>query len=570
MPFCSALTNQRSSSIHVLTLQEFQHTSFFSCSFFKIWFSYHLGKTHVQMLLNLKNPELFIGFVCPIGVDLANLIGITEEILGELDYKCQRVKLSDTIIEIERYNEACSCEQTEERRLRKLMSAGDHLRETTKRGDAVMMCAINKIQLIRASITNDKSIPAPRTAYLIDSIKHPEEMALLKATYGKLFFCFSVSDTRENRVSALAKRLAKSDMNYDADSHRGIAETLIERDQKSDGKDFRQNVHDAFPLSDAFVATTSSRPVRDNVQRILETWFGHPFHTPTKDEYGMFLAKAAASRSADLSRQVGAAILTENGEVLSVGCNEVPHPQGRYVWDGDSFDKRDFKIGYDSTARMKTQIISEILKRFSENEWLNADLAGKPIKSLVEQLLTNDKEILRGTRVTSIIEFGRVVHAEMTAITECARRGISTNNSTLFCTTFPCHMCARHIIAAGIRRVVYIEPYPKSMARELYEGIISVNETIAEQNSVVFEAFQGLGPQRYSELYEMGSKDRKDSKGDAVKWNPKDPHPAIENFYGHFRDGEIAIGAFMGQENRHLVFGYDKTSDSTPFIYQED
>ena len=517
------------------------------------------------MLLNLENPELFIGFVCPIGVDLAHVIALTEEVLTELGYECCRVKLSNTIIEIERYKAACSVEQTEEQRLDKLMRAGDHLRETTKRGDAVMMCAINKIQKIRETLTGNIRKPSERKAYLIDSIKHPKEMALLKATYGKLFFCFSVSDTRENRVSALAKRLARSDMDYDADSHRGVAEGLIERDLKSDGKDFRQNVHDAFPLSDAFVAATMSTPVKGNIQRILETWFGHPFHTPTKDEYGMFLAKTASTRSADLSRQVGAAILTHNGEVLAVGCNEVPHPNGQYIWESDILDKRDFQIGYDSTARMKTQIISEILKRFSDNKWLSERLSKLPVRTLVEALLTENKEILRGTRVTSIIEFGRVVHAEMTALTECARRGISTLGATLFCTTFPCHMCARHIIAAGIRRVVYIEPYPKSMAGELYEGIISGNELPRERPCVAFEAFQGLGPPRYADLYEMGSKSRKNAKGDVIKWKSKKSHPAIENFYGSYLDGEAAVGAYIGKENRHLLFGYDKSRDKNPF-----
>ncbi|MDN3612645.1 hypothetical protein QWZ16_23945 [Vibrio ostreicida] len=26
---------------------------------------------------------------------------------------------------------------------------------------------------------------------------------------------------------------------------------------------------------------------------------------------------------------------------------------------------------------------------------------------------------------------------------------------------FPCHNCAKHIVASGIKRVVYVEPYPK-------------------------------------------------------------------------------------------------------------
>jgi hypothetical protein len=76
------------------------------------------------MLSDLQNPELFIGFVCPIGVDLAKAMSITEDILGEFDYKCRRIKLSQTITEIERYQEACTGELSEEGRLRRFPRIG--------------------------------------------------------------------------------------------------------------------------------------------------------------------------------------------------------------------------------------------------------------------------------------------------------------------------------------------------------------------------------------------------------------------------------------------------------------
>jgi deoxycytidylate deaminase len=41
-----------------------------------------------------------------------------------------------------------------------------------------------------------------------------------------------------------------------------------------------------------------------------------------------------------------------------------------------------------------------------------------------------------------ILEFGRVIHAEMSAISDAARLGRATKDATLFCTTFPCHICA--------------------------------------------------------------------------------------------------------------------------------
>lgn len=51
-------------------------------------------------------------------------------------------------------------------------------------------------------------------------------------------------------------------------------------------------------------------------------------------------------------------------------------------------------------------------------------------------------------------------HSEANAIGHCARYGISTDGSVLYCTTLPCPECAKLIIAAGIKEVVYSEDYP--------------------------------------------------------------------------------------------------------------
>jgi deoxycytidylate deaminase len=75
-----------------------------------------------------------------------------------------------------------------------------------------------------------------------------------------------------------------------------------------------------------------------------------------------------------------------------------------------------------------------------------------------------------------ITEFGRPVHAEMEAILSCARIGISPKMGTLYCTTFPCHNCAKHIVAAGIKRVVYVEPYPKSKAEKLHSDSLNTGQ----------------------------------------------------------------------------------------------
>lgn len=52
-----------------------------------------------------------------------------------------------------------------------------------------------------------------------------------------------------------------------------------------------------------------------------------------------------------------------------------------------------------------------------------------------------------------------VLHAESNAISKCAKWGGSTNNSTLYVTMSPCYECAKLIIQAGIKRVVYRDAY---------------------------------------------------------------------------------------------------------------
>jgi hypothetical protein len=128
------------------------------------------------------------------------------------------------------------------------------------------------------------------------------------------------------------------------------------------------------------------------------------------------------------------------------------------------------------------------------------------------------------------------------AITEAARRGRSVNGATLYCTTFPCHICARHIIASGIKRVVYIEPYPKSMAQKLYPEAITIGDKGSAGNSVRFDPFLGIAPRRYFDLFEIPGK-RKDDFGYAVKWKRNTAEPRLERM----------IGSYLGIEERAIA-----------------
>ncbi len=51
------------------------------------------------------------------------------------------------------------------------------------------------------------------------------------------------------------------------------------------------------------------------------------------------------------------------------------------------------------------------------------------------------------------------LHAEMNIITYAAKHGIIINNSILYCTHKPCNNCLKHLVSAGIKKVIYYHDY---------------------------------------------------------------------------------------------------------------
>jgi hypothetical protein len=115
----------------------------------------------------------------------------------------------------------------------------------------------------------------------------------------------------------------------------------------------------------------------------------------------------------------------------------------------------------------------------------------------------------------------------MEALLSCARSGTSPRGGTLYSTTFPCHNCAKHIVAAGVARVVYVEPYPKSQAKELFSDSIRLHDQQSKKAPfmVTFEPFRGIGPKRFYDLFSMtlswGTKAKRKQGTKKLNWQPE-------------------------------------------------
>ena len=66
-------------------------------------------------------------------------------------------------------------------------------------------------------------------------------------------------------------------------------------------------------------------------------------------------------------------------------------------------------------------------------------------------------------------ELCRGVHAEQNAVIQAAYFGISIKDSTVYTTTFPCSMCAKILINAGVQEIVYSESYVDDLSKKLFD-----------------------------------------------------------------------------------------------------
>lgn len=127
---------------------------------------------------------------------------------------------------------------------------------------------------------------------------------------------------------------------------------------------------------------------------------------PTADEYFMGIASVVSTRSTCLRRKVGAALVKDN-RILSTGYNGAPATLSHC--DEVGCRRENVESGYSH-------------------------------------------------------ELCRAVHAEQNAIIQAAIYGVSIAGATLYCTHQPCILCAKMLINAQIRKVVYKQGYPDDEA----------------------------------------------------------------------------------------------------------
>ncbi|MEN6080313.1 anti-phage dCTP deaminase [Chromobacterium piscinae] len=459
--------------------------------------------------------ELIIALCGPIGSPIRSVSEKLDHILkSDYNYSSKIIKLSEHIINHGAALLNKHVDNTSEfSRIKTSIDIGDELRE--KHGGRFLTeLAISEIALDRklreTPNASEKSTNRNRVCYIIDSIKNPEELELLRLIYGEILFTIGVFSPIEERVSELKSRGIE-----DKNVH-----LLIDTDSGEEVSSGQQ-VSEVFPLNDFFlrIDESSASQIEEKIRRFLDLLFGTSLITPTTAETSMHAANSAAKNSACLSRQVGAAISDKTGNIIALGWNDVPKFNGGLYINIEDKNKDKRCWNYKSSE--------------CHNEKEKKLVAAQVVDDLINaKIITIDKKeeakhaIQSSSRLKSLIEFSRAVHAEMHAIINAGNNNSGTLiGAKLYCTTYPCHSCARHIVAAGITEVYFIEPYRKSLATKLHNDSLTENEK--DTKKVRLLAFEGVAPRRYQELFSPNSTGRK-KNGKMLTFEKKTAKPRYE------------------------------------------
>jgi deoxycytidylate deaminase len=480
--------------------------------------------------------ELVIGLVGYAGAGCSTAASRIELLLDDAGYKVHRIKLSDLIRAAAAVDGVTPVSPGLRQGMESfarggvLQNAGDSLRESHGHR-AVAALAIRDVRAQRGTVEPGQQ----KLAFLLDSLKHPEEVQLLRRVYDSSFRLVAVHcerTRRERRLIGDRRSVAKFKGVPAAD-----VKLFMDRDEEDANQPHGQHVRETFHIADFFLNNNTDsgggESLTADIERFLNLLLGTGIVRPTRGERAMYHAYAAALQSSCLSRQVGAALVDpEDGTVLSTGTNDVPMAGGGVYDEESKPDHRCFAWEWSRDGitfkgchnhRKKRQLREDIAKWFADSLSDQLALAAHPkpasgmdtadaARALAREdirtlLLSSSALFDRMPGIKGLIEYSRSIHAEMNALLAAGRSGVPAVGTALYCTTYPCHNCARHLVAAGVANVFYIEPYVKSLASELHYDAIATElpqpeaAEVGRDDKMTITPFTGVGPRMYEDLF---------------------------------------------------------------------
>jgi len=334
------------------------------------------------------------------------------------------------------------------------------------------------IQKYHRKHKKQKSSKDIRTYYVIECLRNPGEVLYFRKRFYE-FYLFSIYADEEKRFER-----AKDKYGFSLEEFKMIDK----RDQGGDftTEQFKQNIKQCVNLAD--IAITNQDQLYHFYEKLLQYYALIKFPgcvKPTRMERYMNLAYSMSLNSTCICRQVGAVIVKDD-QVIGAGWNDTEPGRIGCIYRLRSDLQRTNNTSFPICSQEDYNDFKKIILNYEnlDHSFCYKDEYGKfkKEKEKSESIDPNCKEIIDKLEMRSLQQC-RALHAEENAILQTSHLGgIGLNGSTIYTTTFPCELCAKKICRVGIKKIVYCEPYPKSVSMDVF-----LKEGISEIKMIPFE-----------------------------------------------------------------------------------
>jgi dCMP deaminase len=355
---------------------------------------------------------------------------------------------------------------------------------------------INKfVKIIKYHKIEVKKEPA---YIVIDAFRNPFEAMYFKERYAA-FYLFSINAEQRHVEDRLARGLKMSiDQIKQQDDKENPSDTV------DSAKNFvSQNIKACIQKSDIHIANNGmygNSNYHELYGQIIKyiSLIQHPgLITPSLDEKMMQVAHTAKLNSACLSRQVGASITNQYGSLKAIGWNSVADGQTPCLLRSkDELLKGTISNSFSLYEKGKkfNEAITEFYPKIKNEDLIGRNQSFCFSEIHNKQIMKEKNQNTKDCKCDKNQVHTRSLHAEENAFLQISKYGgEGIKDGTLYSTASPCELCSKKAYQLGIKRIVYIDPYPGTAQEQiLLSGLYPPKVKL----------FKGAIGSAYNKLYE--------------------------------------------------------------------
>lgn len=405
------------------------------------------------------------------------------------------------------------------RRTGDLLKAHEKVFDEPEQGFDHLFDVVRLINILIKGYKHEAEVNIASCGIVIDSMRNSLEAVFLRERYSA-FYLIAVNNSDNCELNLQESIIEKMPKTKEEDTLltsvlmkvKDLSVIEVKSSDHAKGKFSSPDIENVIAEAEIHI----SNPYKENQEQpsgqcyefasMAEQWMKyaslilHPgLITPSAEERCMVVAHTAKLNSSCLSRQVGAVITNQYHSIRTIGWNEVPY--GQLPCGLKELDQLD-----NSQCEGCNHIYSDF-ERTPHDHYHGKSFAEKVRGDFPTLSQDVQSDALKGLPYSYCFKtlhnryegdknqvFTRSLHAEENAILQMAKYGGEPlMNGVIYVTASPCELCSKKLYQIGVRKIVYIDPYP---------GIARQQIIAAGFKRPQLKLFQGAYGSTYFKLYQ--------------------------------------------------------------------